>query len=821
MPFDRFLIAPITQGLRTDLRPWLIPDDAWSQLTNAYIFRGRLRKRFGGRLTGAGWTNIELAPLFSRLAVLLGQTDAGGNKAGTVPGFIFKIGQQFSIGTEVFTVHLANGAMYSTTGASVTHTYNTATGAYVFAGAAPLTAVYFYPAEPVMGITTFDVGGINEEETVAFDTQFAYFFLQAAPTIGFWVTFGTLVGGATIPEWHGSNAQFFWSDNWYSVTSSLVTLYVTNFNVSLGLGLLVDDPIWYFNQTNWFPLSYSPDLVNNNPENVQPLTVTSTTAGNNQIIANYVQTARIIVAFHDRLLLLNTIENNANGAIAYNPANHGTRIASGITPASYVTSTNTQFKNRVRFSALGDPTASQAWLEAGQTYNPGGTGVVFAAGGGFLDAATDDAIVGAEFIKDRLIVYFERSTWELAYTGNQILPFNWQKINTELGSESTFSIVPFDRQVLSIGNTGVHACNGSNVDRIDTNIPERIFQIADGTSFAARVFGIRDYYAEMIYWTFVTSDEASGEVFPNKVLVYNYVNGAWAFNDDCITAFGYLEQPNALLWNNTINTWESSSETWGSGAIAPFFRQTIAGNQQGYIFAVDVNATSNAPVMQITDITSDGVGGVNLKIIDHTLGQATGNSGDYIYISNCTGFTGLNGNIYPVRNIYGAGPGFALDTNNININPAPFSAGYTGGGQVTRVSNPQILSKEWNPYVNEGRNVYLARIDFAVARTSGGQVTVDYYPSSTNISMINDGTTTGMIMGTGVLETAPYNPIYFPLEQQQQKLWHPVYFQTTGQCIQIFISMSPIQLTNPLIAFSDFQLEGLILYTNKSAERLQ
>ena len=55
-----------------------------------------------------------------------------------------------------------------------------------------------------------------------------------------------------------------------------------------------------------------------------------------------------------------------------------------------------------------------------------------ADGGGYIDASTEEQIVSAEFIKDRLIVYFERSTWELAYTGNEVLPFVWQKINTEL-----------------------------------------------------------------------------------------------------------------------------------------------------------------------------------------------------------------------------------------------------------------------------------------------------------------------------------------------------------------------------------------------------
>ncbi len=44
---DKFLIAPLNSGLQTDQKPFLIPDDAFAELNNAYIFRGRVRKRFG------------------------------------------------------------------------------------------------------------------------------------------------------------------------------------------------------------------------------------------------------------------------------------------------------------------------------------------------------------------------------------------------------------------------------------------------------------------------------------------------------------------------------------------------------------------------------------------------------------------------------------------------------------------------------------------------------------------------------------------------------------------------------------------------------
>ena len=67
--------------------------------------------------------------------------------------------------------------------------------------------------------------------------------------------------------------------------------------------------------------------------------------------------------------------------------------------------TNTAYPQRARYSHFGSPISSNAWLEPNQT-NGGALG----DGANFVDASTDEEIVSAEFIKNRLIVYFERST---------------------------------------------------------------------------------------------------------------------------------------------------------------------------------------------------------------------------------------------------------------------------------------------------------------------------------------------------------------------------------------------------------------------------
>jgi hypothetical protein len=781
MPKDRSLIAPTSTGLQTDLKPWMIPDDAYASLRNAYVFRGRTRKRFGSTYMGQGVGLLQQA-LGSRLSALVGTTNSSGNLTGTIINVTPAIGQAFSVANTLFTVYQMGtpATMLRNDGVMTPSTYNTSSGAFSIMGATALTPVYFYPALPVMGFSLYEISPINNQPAWAYDTRFAYTF-----TGGYWRQSGAAV-------WHGTNTNFFWVTNWDGDEPNDVVMYVTNFNASAGAVTATDDPIWYYDGTNW--ATYSGPTA--------PYTVVTGDG-------TFVYTARIIVVFHNRLIFLNTIEQ---------------------TPGS--PNTNAAFVNRARYSSTfspfsgvvsGSDFAPDAWLEINQSYTVGAATAVGSLAG-FTDASTQEAITSAEFIKDRLIVYFERSTWELAYTDNQMFPFQWIKINTELGSESPQSTVPFDKIVLTIGSTGVHACNGANVERIDNKIPDEIFQINTTNQQVQRVYGIRDYYVEMVYWSFPSVDENPLNVYPNRVLVYNYRNDSWAFNDDCITAFGYFEQQPAMTWQNANFTWEMANMTWNSGVLQGQAKQVIAGNQEGFVFYVQPDISYNAAVMQVTNMVQSGTG-INLTIVDHTL-----EVGDFIYLQQGTGAittilipnaTGVQQAIFKVESLG--------NSNTVFINPAFLTATYTGGAFVSRVSKIDIVSKQWNPYVSQGRDVYLEKIDFNVLKTTYGQVTVDYYPSYSNVSMLQNGTATATIMGNGILEMYPYfyldammvPTLVYPIEANQTQFWHPIYFQTQGEAVQIRIYLSDAQMMNPLVAFSDFELQGMILHTQQTSNRLQ
>lgn len=739
MPLDKFFIAPYDaeSGLQTDVKPWLIPDSAFSNLLNAYVFRGRVRKRFGST-----WLGDKLK---TRLRIVVDTTDGGGASSGIVPAAAGAIGQMFSIGDNIFTVNaLGTPANLLVNGTASTATFNTSTGAFVFTGVPSTTNVYWYPALPVMGLTTYEQGTINDEITIAFDTKYAYRY------VGGWERLAgeTTAGAAT---WTGSNSEFFWATTWTGAMGAEKIFFVTNFNES--------EPNFMrqFNGTVWD--NFRP-AINATPD--------------------YLWCARILVVFKNRLLAFNTWEAAAAG------------------PAI-------NYQNRCRYSQIGSPLAADAWRQD------------IAGRGNAIDAPTTEAIITVEFIKDQLVVFFERSSWALVYTGNQAYPFTWQQINTELGAEATFSVVPFDKVALGIGNVGIHACNGANVERIDNKIPQFVFDIHNDSDGPARVAGIRDYYVEMIYWTLPDTDTNADFPFPNRVLVYNYKTGTWAINNDSITALGYFQPVVGVTWSSDLIGW-TDSVAWGSGSLQSKFRQVIAGNQEGYTFILNADVPTNAAVLQITDITTTPI--TTLTIINHNLRLL-----EYIYISECAysdASDGLNNQIFQIIGV--------PDNNTVELsNPASFTGTYVGGGVVARVSVINITTKQYNFYAQQGRDAYVERINFMVDRTSVGQMTVDFFASSNLTSLLQAGGAggTNSIVGTCILETSPYTTV--PFEADADRLWHPVYFSAEGEVVSFQISMSDTQIktvieennsfTGP--ALVDFQLHAMIIYAMPTSTRLQ
>lgn len=709
-----FLISDFDIGLEKDKEPFLLPEKAFPVLEDAYVFRGRVKRRFGFNLFDGGQLN-------SRLRMTVGTTGVSPFGA-TVPGVVPvpSPGRQvFSIGNVILTSNNAGAGIQTliSTDPAYGGTFNNTTG--VVAITHPViaaTAVYYYPGLPVMGLRTRETEIVNFEQTVAFDTQFAY---QRVGTG--WDILGPLPPAANSALWTGTNSQFYWTCNYRSANSYTNNFYVVN-------GVAADRIKYITAGAAVWTNNFRPQL------NATP--------------NRFLETAKIILPFKDRLVVLNTIEEDA-GAI------------------------DRTHENRARWSQNGDPTAVNAWEDE------------IVGRGGYVDAPISEAIVSAEFVQNRLIVFFERSTWELLYTGNEILPFVWQRINTELGCESTFSQVAFDEGIVGIGNRGIHFANPNGVQRIDEKIPDVIGEINNLTQGAERVYGIRDFSRELIIWSF-TQFSATG-TFPNRNLIYNYRNNTFANFNNYFTCFGYYQKTAGLTWATLpYANWIEWTEPWNAGISQARFPLIISGNQQGFTHLFESN-NNDASLM----VTAVNGGTLTLTVPDHNLLD-----GQFVRLSDMNGLTITPATplIFQIANV---------TANTFTIDATTIVGVYTGGGLVEVLNNFDIRTKNFTLFAREGYETLLNDTEVLLEKTSDGECTFNIYQD------FNTNEVMQPLWGDNSLRTRPETNDTFA--GSQNKIWHFVPRQVIGDSFQFQFTLSDDQMRDEDIQASDFVLHAIMI----------
>jgi hypothetical protein len=357
---------------------------------------------------------------------------------------------------------------------------------------------------------------------------------------------------------------------------------------------------------------------------------------------------------------------------------------------------------------------------------------------------------------------------------------------------------------------GIHACDGVNVKRIDDKIPDEVFNINNGSDGVQRVYGIRDFYTELVYWTY--PDETTDPTYPTRILVYNYKNGAWAFFEDSLTCFGYYQTEQYLSWavlGTVYGSWANWHDPWGGAESQIDFPEIACGNQQGFVFILDREQSSNEQSLYITDINATtGI----FTVINHNLP-----AGEYIYIEECNGITSANNTVFQVD---------LIDADTFTLVPAITLTGtYTGGGKITRISNLNIYSKQWNPGTPVGLTFILPYMDLLLTATVSGQVSIDYLINSTATWSINDQIPVPTDLadevnypllggvGSNVVYTKPEDNV--PYQPDQVRIWHRYYIIGVMDTLQINIFLSDAQMKDVTISQdSNFELNAIVLYVD-------
>jgi len=339
------------------------------------------------------------------------------------------------------------------------------------------------------------------------------------------------------------------------------------------------------------------------------------------------------------------------------------------------------------------------------------------------------------------------------------------------------------------------------VQRIDDKIPQEVFKIHNENAGVERVAGIRDYSTEMVYWSFPAAE--NNTIFPNRMLVYNYKNGSWAFNDDSITAFGYFQNTDDLTWGACTYTWEEFGRLWNSGLNQSLTKEVLAGNQEGFTFVMDSNRFSNAPALQITNIDLAALPLINLTVINHNLQQ-----GDFVLIEFVQGTTNLNNYIFKVFSADAAFPNTFTIEQQVGLPPA---GAYTGGGVISRISKIDIRTKEFNFYQQDMR-MAIDSVGFDVDRSSAGNIYVNFFSSTSGLQMANEAIANQVNLGNYILDTVPYATS--PLENNQDRLLRHVYIQAEGDCIQLQLTWTDEQMVDVNNMKSLFELNSMTFHAS-------
>lgn len=770
-------ITGMSSGLVQSREEFILPDDAYPTLENAYVWRERIRRKKGYQLLGrlqrqitititltAGSFNLITGiPLETTATIALGSISLVGDSDGST-----------------YTDPAMNGILVATGGTGTGGTINYVSGLITINGGGTETltgTINYFPGLPVMGIRTRELQNSAFDQTIFFDQIYAYIFNPNTNS------FQEFIPGTTWNA-HGGNVSatdFFWSTNYWSsngtspFTSPPGTKLFWETNNTGQFGGLADPPritdgtIW----VNWYTqagATFTPQpwiRINTDPITTNPI-----------YLVNWLS----MLPFRGRMVVFNTWEGN-NAIVAQN------------------------FSNRIRWSTIGNPfIAFTAGPPAAGSWRDDIRGQ-----GGFLDIPTSEDIISIGFVRDNLVIYCERSTWQLRYTGRSIAPFQIERVNSELGGEGPFSAIQFDTSLVGIGDKGIVECDSYKSERIDIKIPDFIFEFLNENNGPFRVHGIRDFINRLAYWTIPYESGYDArinpvdQIFPNRRLVYNYENDSWALFTDSITTLGNYQPQSSRTWLNTPLRWIRCNFSWINSQPAQI-PSIVAGNQQGFIEFLSNDITTNDVSLYISGITANVTSPTVITCPNHNLVSTSGTNStkDIPYIIEISGipigtpFANLNGGIFGIS---------VIDQNTFYLytydpDTQQFSAGQLDDFivTITNITNahPGVVTTSAPTTLVTGNEVTLYNVT-GMTQVNGNTYVITVI-DSTHFSIGVDTTTFGTYTGGGTVQFPYIGGGLINLRDNFSIISKKFNFLDEGQSIQmgyLDILMSASEPNNP------------------------
>ena len=206
----------------------------------------------------------------------------------------------------------------------------------------------------------------------------------------------------------------------------------------------------------------------------------------------------------------------------------------------------------------------------------------------FIDAPTSEWIQGVGRIGDNLVVWFDKSVWWLRYTGDSVLPFQFERISDREGCAAPFSVVNLGNRCIALGQKALIECNGSDVYRLDQRVPDLALDMEIGN--IADCFGILVEQERQI-WLLHT---VLGETYPDRWLCHSIDDRAWFYHyaQKNFNVAGQWAQQADVTWETAAGTWSGYVEPWISGHLQAGYPMVLAGGWSGVVYQVNYGTDS-------------------------------------------------------------------------------------------------------------------------------------------------------------------------------------------------------------------------------------
>lgn len=856
----RLIISNISVGQQTYEKPFFINNDAFPQLDNGICWRQRLMKKPGseqiGRLTrnfmSTTLAQMTTAGLTTTIADLL--NDANINQRATQPNASIQPGSvMISTSSAAWNDLTTEGVLTAASGNAAAGTINYATGQVVLNFVAPdgggnaITATFgYYPSLPVLGIEQFEsdvapTAQIDFPVNVFFDQMFSYEFNG---TNFFDVSFYKITH---LPvTWSGGNFQQFFSANYYRamfvtnnnpgfhqllgtyVSGSGSTTVVFTFVASGAYTLKVGDWLYFYEWTGTVNgMSGQVSNIGSFPDITVtfPGSVTVSGSGKAQLLTNnvagsgdgirwfdgtgsdpngkplgwvnfappldnlfssattYLMGARMIIPFGNRLLAIGTYEGTSSQGVA-GAVYYGNRIRYCEVNATPFYSPPTPNTGSSTFVQGFDPLA---WASNIQGY------------GGFIDLDTTQRIISASITQGSLILGLESEQRRMSNTGIETQPYTLDVINPEYGSAGTYGIIPMDRGILTVGEYGLLTTSSYASKRFDEKIIDQVFSINANNNGFDRISGARDFYHEVVYFSYVSDDADASNIYPNRTIVFNYREESFAIWKESFTTYGLYKVSSKQTWQTYFTPWEFWVDNWedlgGDQYVEPF---VAGGNAQGFVMAKWADQSFNDPSLFIQAVTNNMDGTYTIESANHNVEQG-------MYIGFWAGVPSDTIDepsfILPVVNV--------IDIDNFKIGIPP-TVPVPGIWQMSIVDQINIYSKQFPSSWSNAMKTRIGAQKYFLDKTTSGQFTLNIYGSQSSLNL--NGFNSDLAIFTAIVRTMPDVSLGLnDSASSQTQIWHRLSSSAIGDTVQLQFTMSDAQMTNVEVALSPWVLYSAVL----------